>query len=100
MSKLPVKFCQPLHWNDLRKEIETVFSEEVFNVWFQEMNYKRHNEREIEFTLPNDFATNYPIEVLPTPGGPRRQRIGPFLSFLSLRTARYSTMRFLTLSRP
>lgn len=56
MSKLPVKFCQPLHWNDLRKEIETVFSEEVFNVWFQEMNYKRHNEREIEFTLPNDFA--------------------------------------------
>ena len=33
-------------------------------------------------------------------GGPDEARIGPFLSFLSLRTARYSRMRFLTFSRP
>ena len=41
-----------------------------------------------------------PSDVLPTPGGPMRQRIGPFLSCFSLRTARYSRMRFFTFSRP
>ena len=32
-------------------------------------------------------------DVLPTPGGPTKQRIGPFTSGFSLRTARYSRMR-------
>ena len=36
----------------------------------------------------------------PTPGGPTKQRSGPFVFSLSLRTARYSTMRSLTFSRP
>ena len=45
-------------------------------------------------------AIERPSEVLPTPGGPTRHRIGPFLFGASLRTARYSTMRFLTFSRP
>jgi len=35
-------------------------------------------------------------DVLPTPGGPTRQRIGPFFPGASLRTARYSRIRFLT----
>ena len=52
-------------------------------------------------------ATDSPIDVLPVPGGPISVRIAPlFLSFgmprswRSLRTARYSTMRSLTSSRP
>ena len=40
-----------------------------------------------------------PRLVLPTPGGPTKQRIGPCRSAFSLRTARYSRMRSLTLSR-
>jgi hypothetical protein len=60
-------------------------------------------------TPPSEMRTNLrpsaramllPSDVLPTPGGPMRHRIGPFLSFLSLRTARYSRMRFFTFSRP
>ena len=55
-------------------------------------------------TPPNDSRTNWrpsalaidrPSDVLPTPGGPTKQRIGPLLFFLSLRTARYSRMRSL-----
>ena len=44
-------------------------------------------------------AIEWPRDVLPTPGGPTKHRIGPFMSPFSLRTARYSTMRSLTLSR-
>ena len=40
-----------------------------------------------------------PSDVLPTPGGPTKQRIAPPPSGLSLRTARYSMIRRLTLSR-
>ena len=29
---------------------------------------------------------DWPSEVLPTPGGPTKQRIGPFICLLSLRT--------------
>jgi hypothetical protein len=39
-------------------------------------------------------------DVLPTPGGPTKQRIGPLTSGFSLRTARYSRMRSLAFSRP
>src|SRR3546814_6200241 len=53
---------------------------------------------------PSDMRTNLrltasaierPIEVLPTPGGPTRHRIGPFSFFMRACTARYSTMRSL-----
>ena len=43
---------------------------------------------------PSADAIERPSEVLPTPGGPTRHRIGPFLVGASLRTARYSTIRF------
>lgn len=39
-------------------------------------------------------------EVLPTPGGPTRQRTGPLSFFTRFCTARYSRMRSLTSSRP
>jgi hypothetical protein len=44
-------------------------------------------------------AIDLPSEVLPTPGGPARQRIGPLRSFLRARTERNSRMRSLTFSR-
>ena len=45
-------------------------------------------------------ATLWPSEVLPTPGGPTRHRIGPRSFFTRCCTARYSTMRSLTFSKP
>ena len=39
-------------------------------------------------------------EVLPTPGGPTKHRIGPFGLLTSCRTARNSTIRSLTFSSP
>ena len=52
------------------------------------------------YFLPNASAIDFPNEVFPTPGGPNRQRIGDFISFLSLRTAKYSRTLFLTSSKP
>jgi hypothetical protein len=49
---------------------------------------------------PSARAMLCPSEVLPTPGGPTKHRIGLRPFGLSLRTARYSTMRFLIFSRP
>ena len=49
---------------------------------------------------PMARAIDWPSEVLPTPGGPTRHRIGALPSGASLRTARYSTMRFLIFSNP
>jgi hypothetical protein len=60
-------------------------------------------------TPPSEIRTNFrpsaraierPSDVFPTPGGPTRHRIGPFFSGFSFRTARYSMIRFFTLSRP
>jgi hypothetical protein len=48
---------------------------------------------------PSVRAIDCPSEVLPTPGGPTKQRIGPETSFFSFETARYSTIRSLTFSR-
>ncbi len=48
---------------------------------------------------PSVRATDWPSEVLPTPGGPTKQRIWPAGSCLSFETARCSTIRSLTLSR-
>src|SRR5665648_921033 len=45
---------------------------------------------------PMASAMLWPRLVLPTPGGPTKQRIGPRRSALSLRTARNSRMRSLT----
>ena len=42
----------------------------------------------------------FPHEVLPTPGGPYRQIMGDLRSPLSFKTAKYSSMRILTLSNP
>src|SRR5438270_833184 len=44
-------------------------------------------------------ATEWPSEVLPTPGGPTKHRICPDGSLRSFETARYSTMRCFTFSR-
>src|ERR1044071_1707833 len=49
---------------------------------------------------PVALAIDLPSEVLPTPGGPTRQRIGPFILSTRCWTARYSRMRSLTFSRP
>src|SRR5215472_8510794 len=43
-------------------------------------------------------AIDLPSEVLPTPGGPTRHRIGPVSLLARCWTARYSTIRSLTLS--
>ena len=56
MNKLPIEPRHHAIWNDLRIKIQSVFSEEIFNVWFQDMRYTRHDENQIEFTVPNDFA--------------------------------------------
>jgi hypothetical protein len=45
-------------------------------------------------------AIDLPSEVLPTPGGPTRQRIGPFTFCMRFCTARYSRMRSFTFSKP
>ena len=44
-------------------------------------------------------AIDFPRDVFPTPGGPTKQRIGPFILSFSLRTERYSRIRSLTFSR-
>src|SRR5262249_33634027 len=49
---------------------------------------------------PRARAIERPREVLPTPGGPTKHRIGAFPSGRSFRTARCSRMRSLTFSRP
>ena len=48
---------------------------------------------------PSAWAIDCPSDVLPTPGGPTKQRIGPLRSFFSFETARYSTIRSFTFSR-
>ena len=48
---------------------------------------------------PTVRAIDCPSEVLPTPGGPTKQRIGPERSFFSFETARYSRIRSFTFSR-
>ena len=45
-------------------------------------------------------ATDLPSDVLPTPGGPTRHRIGPFSLAERCCTARYSTIRSLTRASP
>ena len=45
-------------------------------------------------------AIDLPSEVLPTPGGPTRQRIGPLTLAMRCCTARYSRIRSLTFSSP
>ena len=47
----------------------------------------------------SDVAIDFASDVLPTPGGPTKQRIGPFTSGFSLRTARYSRMRSFAFTR-
>src|SRR4026208_1821099 len=49
---------------------------------------------------PSDSAIERASDVLPTPGGPTKHRIGPLTLGLSLRTARYSRIRSLAFSRP
>ena len=49
---------------------------------------------------PMARAMDLPSEVLPTPGGPTKNRIGERIFSASLRTAMYSTMRSFGFSRP
>ena len=53
-----------------------------------------------ELAVGRACAIDWPSDVLPTPGGPTRQRIGAFSLSTRCCTARYSTMRSLTFSRP
>ena len=48
---------------------------------------------------PSAFAIEWPSDVLPTPGGPTKQRICPETSLRSFATARYSMIRSFTFSR-
>ena len=48
---------------------------------------------------PSARAIDWPSEVLPTPGGPTKQRIWPETSLRSFATARCSTIRSFTFSR-
>ena len=50
--------------------------------------------------LPRARATDFAIDVLPTPGGPTKHKMGAFMLFVSCNTARYSVMRVLTFSSP
>jgi hypothetical protein len=45
-------------------------------------------------------AIDCPKDVLPTPGGPTKHKIGPFSDLTRCCTARYSKMRSLTFSKP
>jgi len=49
---------------------------------------------------PSARAIERPRDVLPTPGGPTKQRIGACASGASLRTARNSRIRSFTCRRP
>ena len=46
------------------------------------------------------FAIARPSEVLPTPGGPVKQRMGPFMEGFSFRTLRYSSILSFTFASP
>ena len=48
---------------------------------------------------PSARAIDWPSDVLPTPGGPTKQRICPETSLRSFATARYSMIRSFTFSR-
>ncbi|MCY1460165.1 hypothetical protein D9M71_776980 [compost metagenome] len=52
------------------------------------------------YSLPKASATERPIEVLPTPGGPVKHIIGDFMSFRNFKTAKCSIILFLTSSSP
>ena len=52
------------------------------------------------YVRPSARAIECPRLVLPTPGGPTRQRIGAFAPGFSLRTARCSMMRSFTSRMP
>ena len=54
----------------------------------------------LTYSLSIDLAIDLPSEVLPTPGGPYKHNIGDFMSFLNLRTAKYSIILFFTSSSP
>ena len=56
-------------------------------------------ERHAHELAAGNSAIDLASDVLPTPGGPRK-RIGSFTSGFSLRTARYSSTRSFTFSRP
>ena len=60
-------------------------------------------------TPPKDARTNLRFialaideanDVLPTPGGPTKQRMEPLFLPVNLRTAKNSKIRFLTFSKP
>ena len=46
------------------------------------------------------FATLFPNDVFPTPGGPYKQMMGDFKSPFNFKTAKCSMMRSFTFSKP
>ena len=70
---------------------------------FFELALKVVNGEPIPKWVPSIETVFFPVdasEVLPTPGGPTRQRIDPFGFSINFRTARASTIRSFTRSRP
>ena len=54
----------------------------------------------LTYFLPIASAIDFPNEVLPTPGGPYKHKIGDFISPLSFNTDKYSIILSLTFSNP
>ncbi len=52
------------------------------------------------YSRPVAFAIERANDVFPTPGGPNKQIMGPFIFDARLCTAKYSIIRSLTFSRP
>ncbi len=50
--------------------------------------------------MKQDLAIDFASELLPTPGGPDKQRIGDFISSRSFLTARNSSILSLIFSSP
>ena len=54
----------------------------------------------LTYSLPKASAIDFPNEVLPTPGGPFKHKIGDFMSFLNFKTAMCSIILLLTSFKP
>ena len=88
--------------NDLGEEVR-----EEDDLWPQFSKFMNHSLSSLNppkatraYFLPSALAIDFPREVLPTPGGPYKQRIGLFILLFSFRTAKYSNIRCFTFSRP
>ena len=75
----------------------TVFMLPVFLIV---MNSFKTGKEILTNFLPIDVAIDLAIDVLPTPGGPTKQTIGPFNDLDNFLMAKYSSILSLTFSNP